>query len=146
MALPSSRFRRAGFALAAIAGASVFASFSAAAQQATGAKYNGTPACAHAANQIKCEEAQLDRRTREADRKAEEAKQRGKEADQRNAKDQVVVDCTAFLIKGMNDKTITLEEIRKRANGDVTEGNACPVARSFGYVGRKADANPSTPR
>lgn len=126
MALNPNSFRRGAFAAAAIAGASLLATFSAAAQDA-----KGSPACAPIADAmqgIQCEVKQLDKRI-------DAANKRGVEAD-------AVTNCVKFLTAGIRNGAFPKEEILQKAGGKVNETNACPIAKAYGF-GRKADATPN---
>lgn len=141
MALSSSSFRHAGFALATLGGLSVLAAFPAAAQQVNAVKYNGSPACAPYAGTdraVKCEIEQINLRT-------QNAKRRGSEADRQNEQNLVVINCVNFLTAGVKDGRFVKTEILEKAGGKLNDVNACTVAKMYGY-GRKADATSPAPR
>ena len=131
MALNPNSFRRGAIAAAAIAGASLLMTFSAAAQD-----MKGSPACAPIQDGVKalqCEVKQLDKRIDNANKRSDEADRTGAEA-------QAVTDCVQFLLAGVKNGTIPKDEILKKASGKVNDTNACPIAKQYGF-GRKAEAN-----
>ncbi|MCP3439816.1 hypothetical protein [Bradyrhizobium sp. CCGUVB14] len=129
---PTKTFRNTAFAVtaaAAIASASVLASFPANAQQATATNFS--PVCAPFAGTergVRCEIEQSQLRT-----KANEA--RAAEADTQT-------ECAKFLKAGIVNSLFTQQKMLDAAGGKVTNANVCTVARGLGF-GRKADAKPT---
>lgn len=72
-----------------------------------------------------------------------QSKLRTKESAQRTEQNLAVVDCTNFLLAGIKAGAFTREAMLAKADGKVTDANACAVARGLGF-GRKAEA--SAPR
>jgi hypothetical protein len=85
---------------------------------------------------IQCEVTQSKLRTKES-------AQRTQESAQRTEQNLAVVDCTNFLLAGIKAGSFTRAAMLAKADGKVTDANACVVARGLGF-GRKAEA--SAPR
>jgi hypothetical protein len=129
--------RAATLATAGMLGMSALGIFPAAAQQVSTNAYPGSPACAHLAKDntdqgfkrnIECEIQQSKRRT-------EQSRLQGNEAE-------AVSGCLRFLTQGVKDGTFAKSEILEKAGGKLSDQNACPVAKLYGY-GRKAELSPS---
>jgi hypothetical protein len=126
----SSSFRRAGFVLAAIAGASVLAAFPAAAQQAGTVGISGSPNCAAYAkdssakgfkSEMQCEIRESDRRINENVRSTNENIKRGAAADQE-------VKCAETMMNGIRNGAWSKDVVlRVYAGRPVTQVSSCEV-------------------
>jgi hypothetical protein len=121
----SSSFRRAGFALAAIAGASVLAAFPAAAQQAGTVGISGSPPCAPYTKDTSAKgfKAEMQCEIRESDRRIHENIKRGATADQE-------LKCISLIVGDLQkngEKTATLTAVPPK-------GQACKTARELKLI------------
>jgi len=119
-------FRKTAFAVtaaAAIAGASVLASFPANAQQAVAAHCDTIK---DAGKQTACIVGAINKDTQRLKGREEQAK--------------AITPCYDFLIGEVTAGRTTKDEVVKRAGGNLNDANACTVAQSFG---RRAELKPA---
>lgn len=136
---PSS-FKKSSRAVTAVAAVGLFvtASFMATNAASAGEPNQFAAACAAIKDPNKHAGCMIDA----IDKDTQRLKQQGAAADVRAAASQSVIDCVQFLTTGVKSGSFVKSEILQKADGKLSDTNACPVARQFGY-GRKAEAMPS---